>query len=163
MKKYILSLFLLSCVLTSFAQDAFIKYTNIPIKLYKGPIGIDVDFIFVQDTINETNYYDVLFIESSPLRFKVKLHEEGSILDPIEGWIDKDCVAVWPRHKNEKEIYLYVEPCIQSAKIKLHDTPQVYTVIDYNGDWRKVICNINGKIYIGWTREYCPNTYNSCT
>jgi hypothetical protein len=38
--------------------------------------------------------------------------EEGSILDPIEGWIDKDCVAVWPRHKNEKEIYLYVEPCI---------------------------------------------------
>ena len=51
MKKYILSLFLLSCVLTSFAQDAFIKYTNIPINLYKGPIGIDVDFIFIQDTI----------------------------------------------------------------------------------------------------------------
>ena len=69
MKKYILSLFLLSCVLTSFAQDAFIKYTNIPINLYKGPIGIDVDFIFIQDTINETNYYDVYFIESSPLRF----------------------------------------------------------------------------------------------
>ena len=159
------NLLILSFIVVPFALNAqkvttaFIKYFNECINIYQQPVGHEVEAKIFQDSINETNYYNVLLLEKSPLRFKVRLQAYDS--SPyFEGWIDKECIAVYPRNG---EVLLYTEPTINSPVQHFKDITQLLTVIDYEGKWLKVYFIINDKPYCGWIKEYCPNIYNSCS
>ena len=164
MKIVISVLTLWAVVLQLNAQEypsAFIKYFNSCVNVYKSPEGCDVKLKIFQDTINETNYYNLYFLDKSPYRFKVKI-QAYEYIEPIEGWIDKDCIAVYSR-KKDGVIYLYSN-CTEDSEFQIiEQSPTVLTVIDYYELWRKVMFTIDEILYIGWTKNYCPIIYNSCS
>ena len=165
MKNIVYFILLLSCssINAQDANSAFIKYFNKSVPIYNNPINDDIKTIVFQDSINETNYYNLMFIDKSPLRFKVKL-QAYDYSPVIEGWIDKDCVGVFLRSNNkEGTIFLYEKPSVQSEKYIVGNISLLVTVIDYKDNWLKVAFIDNGKLYIGWTNSYCSSIYNSCS
>ena len=140
---------------------AFIKYFNDCVNIYNSPEGRDVKLKVFQDTLNETNYYGLNILENSPYRFKVRIRAYEYV-EPIEGWIDKDCVAVYSRER-DGVIYLYTNCTEDSDFLIIRQAPEILTVIDYHELWRKVMFTIDGVLHIGWTKNFCPIIYNSCT
>ncbi len=160
---YFILLFSCCCINAQDTNSAFIKYFNKSVPIYNNPINDDIKTIVFQDSINETNYYNLILIDKSPLRFKVKL-QAYDYSPMIEGWIDKDCVAVFLRSNNKEGIiFLYEKPSMQSEKYIVSNISKPITVIDYKDNWFKIAFIDNGKLYIGWTNSYCPSIYNSCT
>ncbi|MBQ2882403.1 MAG: hypothetical protein IJE43_01305 [Alphaproteobacteria bacterium] len=143
------------------SPDAFIKYFNECVNIYNSPEGRDIKLKIFQDDRNETNFYNVYFLEKSPYRFKVRI-QAYEYIEPMEGWIDKDCIAVYSRSRQE-EIHLYDAPSCDSKYQVLKNVPDIFTVVDYMGIWRKVLFIMEAKLYIGWTKDYCPIVYNSCS
>lgn len=169
MKK--ICLIALSYLILSFAtkdQDspyAFIKYFNECVNIYQAPTGREVTGCIFQDSINETNYYEVRLLEKSSLRFKVWMQAYETV-EPIVGWIDKECIAVHPDILDDNQGYyvvLYNSPDKFPRKVYLKDKfDEVLTVIDYDGQWLKVVFAVNTKLHEGWVKDFCPNIYNSC-
>lgn len=145
---------------------AFIKYFNECVNIYKLPIGQDTVCKIFQDSINETNYYEVKLLEKSPLRFKVQI-QAYEFTPPIVGWIDKECIAVHPdilRDSDGYYILLYESPDKDPLPLYLKgkfDT--IFTVVDYNDKWMRIMFMMNDCLYVGWIKDYCPIIYNSCT
>lgn len=152
-----------SCINAQSSTNAFVKYFNRSVLIYNCPLNDDIQTVIFQDSINETNYYDLEFIGKSPLRFKVRLQAyEYSPL--IEGWINKDCVAVFLRSNTEEGmVVLYEQPTTQSTRFIFEKYSLPVTVIDYKDNWLKVAFVDNGKLYVGWTNSYCSSIYNSCS
>ena len=143
---------------------AFIRYFNECVNVFQNPLGREVRCQVFQDSINETNYYKVELLEKSPLRFKVRM-QAYDFSPTITGWLDKECIAVYPRFLNNRNIVLYEEPGINPISISLKDElNQIFTVLDYQDNkWLKVMFMMKNEIYIGWIDEYCPIIYNSCS
>ena len=164
--RIVMCILLILAPLVSKAQEypnAFIKYYNECIKVYLKPIGHEIKTQIYQDSINETNYYKVELLDKSPLRFKVHMQAYDSS-PVIIGWLDKECIAVYPRFINNREIMLYDEPDNNPKSLNLKDeSDPILTVLDYKGIWLKVMFMIKGNIYIGWIDKYCPIIYNSCS
>lgn len=143
---------------------AFIRYFNECVNVFQNPIGHEVKCQVFQDSINETNYYKVELLEKSPLRFKVRM-QAYDFSPTITGWLDKECIAVYPRFLNNRNIVLYEAPGINPISISLKDElNQTFTVLDYlDNKWLKVMFMMKNDICIGWIDEYCPIIYNSCS
>lgn len=168
MKTFILFLLVLPHVLSAQNHsDAFIKYFNKDVNVYQYPIGDYIKFKVFQDSINETNYYNVVFLQNSPLRFKVRIQAYDT--SPfLEGWVDKDCIAVYPRYsldeKGNNYFIIYDQPLLKSGSRRVYEKiDSTLTVVDYNENWVKVIFMIDGVLHTGWTNHFCTNIYNSCT
>lgn len=144
---------------------AFFKYFNECINVYKSPIGQDAVCKVFQDSINETNYYEVKLLEKSPLRFKVQI-QAYDFIPPIIGWVDKECIAVYPDILHDNDGYyvlLYESPNKGPISLYLEDKfDDVFTVIDYCGKWMKIMFMMNEHLYVGWVKDFCPIIYNSC-
>ena len=143
--------------------NVFIKYFNECVNVYQDPLGREVKCQVFQDSINETNYYKVELLEKSPLRFKVQMQAYDSS-PVITGWLDKECIAVYPRFLHNSDIVLFKEPGNNPTSISLKDESNpIFTVLDYQDKWFKVMFKIKDDIYIGWIDRYCPIIYNSCS
>ena len=170
MKK--ICLIALSYLLLSFTAKeqethyAFIKYFNECINIYQAPTGREVTGSIFQDSINETNYYEVRLLEKSSLRFKVRMQAYDTV-EPIVGWIDKECVAVHPDILDDNQgcyVVFYNFPNKAPRKVYLKGKfDVVLTVVDYEGQWLKVVFTVNGELHEGWVKDFCPNIYNSCS
>ena len=147
-------------------HQAFIKYFNECIDIYNSPIGNEVKNRIFQDSINETNYYMVKILDKSPLRFKVQL-QAYDYSPIIVGWLDKECIAVHPKILYDNKgcyIWLYETPNTNPTPFILNEKfNDVFTVIDYEDKWLKVMFIINEHLYIAWIKDYCPIVYNSCS
>lgn len=168
MKTFIFLLSMLPTMINAPSSiHAFIKYFNVPVNVYQSPIGENVEFKVFQDSINETNYYDIVILQNSPLRFKVRMQAYDTA-PFLEGWVDKDCIGVYPRYLMNEEgdeyFAVYEHPTLTSACNRIYgETDSILTVIDYCGSWLKVVFMADNILHVGWTNHYCPNVYNSCT
>lgn len=169
MKTFIFLLLVFPTILN--AQDstqAFIKYFNKTVDVYRFPIGDCVKFEVFQDSINETNYYNVVFLQKSPLRFMIRMQAYDTA-PSLEGWIDKGCIAVYPRYlideKGNEYFSIYEQPILNSVCSRVYGKiDSTLTIIDYHGNWLKVVfMDDDGALHTGWTNHYCSNIYNSCT
>lgn len=148
-------------------------YNNVEIPIYKNPIGDEVKYRIMQDTI-----YDIFFagdiLEKSALRYKVSVTTViSSVRAPeIVGWVDKQQCCVYKRwyhdDANNDFIKLYTEPRYDSEFVKIYEDIMteksiVMTVVDYaDGRWLKVIFYSGGILYEGWVDRYCSDVYDSC-
>lgn len=159
----------------NFAQrvdQGYLWPMNIPIPLYDTPTSYTPSTYIVQGLYDE-GWYDVEILDTSDLRFKVKivtLFSDGNIFcKPM--WINKTDVAinVGADGFDDKGRYviLYLDKELsKSQKIYKEEIPQEVTLLEYdtiNGErYAKIMFSIDDVIYIGWISHYCSNGWQSC-
>ena len=127
------------------------------------------------------NWHDVEILKVSNNRYKVHIMPLNvANVVPIDGWVDKEQCGVWLRAwHQEGELFivrLYSEPGKSFPFLKLFDkmpddfgkytNEEAAPVLDYKyykGDyWIKTVIIKDKHKVIGWTRDFCPNVYDSC-
>lgn len=174
MKRIFLLVVILLCGISVYAQKteeecscnsaAFIdiEYKG-PIPLYDKPDGKVITYM-KHDFANES------FIHFEITKKKGKMiHIKAYTIDLVypHGWINIDShIGIYSRAYNGG-LKLYSSPNDKSAVqsiIQEYD-PEMYTVIDCQGEWLKVKRILHGKTYMGWMSPdmQCPNVYSTCS
>jgi hypothetical protein len=152
------------------------------VLVYSSDTSNDSVAIINEDSEKE-NWHDVEILGQLNNRYRVRIIaiNENNI-EPIYGWVDKEQCGVWLHSR-------YIQPDL--FVVSLYDYPgqsipymtlksqncydfEKYSntnsgavpVLDYklcDGKyWIKTLVINDGRIYIGWTTNYCPNPYDSC-
>lgn len=149
---------------------------NQEVHLYEDAVSHTIKHTIFQDSVFEI-YFDAKILTSTPLRFEIEVSSTILPCFPdveittIRGWIDKINCGIFLRNiyspnnnPNRPILNIYSEPTTDSHYITLTGYyNQLVNVLDYSGDWAKVIFYDKGKLIIGWIERYCSNIYNSCT
>ena len=189
MKKLIIITFLvISKCLAILSQDKNIvvfftdAITN-GVPVYSNDTGIDI-ITNIKEYPEKENWHDVEILMKSNNRYKVRIISiNENNVTPIIGWVDKEQCGVWLRGKWIKpELSILSFYCMPSqlypfTKItdkyaygfdKYADTKsKAVPVLDYKfykgTYWIKTVIIKEERKIIGWTTDYCPNPYDSCT
>ena len=127
------------------------------------------------------NWHDVEILGQSNNRYKVHITSStNENVESIIGWVDRERCGVWLHGKYMKKelfiISLYSKPGQSNPFIRLqskffgdferYTNGKAAPVLDYklyNGEyWIKTVIVKDKKEIIGWTKDYCPNVYDSC-
>ena len=150
------------------------------IPIYSSETSTDYIAKIKEDPEKE-NWHDVEILKVSDNRYKVHIMPLNvANVVPIDGWVDKEQCGVWLRAwHQEGELFivrLYSEPGKPFPFLKLFDkmpddfgkytNEEAAPVLDYKyykGDyWIKTVIIKDKHKVIGWTRDFCPNVYDSC-
>lgn len=150
------------------------------IPIYSSETSTDYIAKIKEDPEKE-NWHDVEILKVSDNRYKVHIIPLNvANVVPIDGWVDKEQCGVWLRAwHQEGELFivrLYSEPGKPFPFLKLFDkmpddfgkytNEEAAPVLDYKyykGDyWIKTVIIKDKHKVIGWTRDFCPNVYDSC-
>ena len=137
----------------------------------------------IKEYSEKENWHDVEILGKSNNRYKVRISaiNENNVA-PIIGWVDKEQCGVWLWGKWTKPgsciVFLYRMPG-QYPFVKIKDKyahgfdkyvdtkSKAVPVLDYKlykGEyWIKTEIIKNKRRIIGWTTNYCPNPYDSCS
>jgi hypothetical protein len=185
MKKLILIMVVLLQSNFSFSQENnlvvfFRDAITDSIPIYSSETSTDYIAKIKEDPEKE-NWHDVEILKVSDNRYKVHIMPLNvANVVPIDGWVDKEQCGVWLRAwHQEGELFivrLYSEPGKPFPFLKLFDkmpddfgkytNEEAAPVLDYKyykGDyWIKTAIIKDKHKVIGWTRDFCPNVYDSC-
>jgi hypothetical protein len=185
MKKLILIMVVLLQSNFSFSQENnlvvfFRDAITDSIPIYSSETSTDYIAKIKEDPEKE-NWHDVEILKVSDNRYKVHIMPLNvANVVPIDGWVDKEQCGVWLRAwHQEGELFivrLYSEPGKPFPFLKLFDkmpddfgkytNEEAAPVLDYKyykGDyWIKTVIIKDKHKVIGWTRDFCPNVYDSC-
>jgi hypothetical protein len=185
MKKLILIMVVLLQSNFSFSQENnlvvfFRDAITDSIPIYSSETSTDYIAKIKEDPEKE-NWHDVEILKVSDNRYKVHIIPLNvANVVPIDGWVDKEQCGVWLRAwHQEGELFivrLYSEPGKPFPFLKLFDkmpddfgkytNEEAAPVLDYKyykGDyWIKTVIIKDKHKVIGWTRDFCPNVYDSC-
>lgn len=184
MKKIIVLIYLIVKCNVLFSQEPFVVFfadaITDSIPVYRNNTDMEC-FIKIKEDSEKENWHNVEILDQSNDRYKVSItscQEDGS--KSVNGWVDKAQCGVWLRGKYiERELFvisLYTDSNLLTPFMKLHSKYfgdfEKYTngkaapILDYkyyNGEyWIKTVITRKGKKITGWTRDYCPNVYDSC-
>ncbi len=177
MKTYLISLLAILLFYQAVSQSrhfVVLMDDNIEIPIYDKPIGNNIKYRIMQDTINEL-FFAVEILDNSQLRYKVNITSVISSTPGPEiiGWIDKSRCGVFKRwyydEHNNRYMKLHSAPDEKSSYKIIYEDPNVFdqsimTAVDYaDGDWKKVLFFHDGTLHEGWINKYCDSVYNSST
>lgn len=144
--------------------------TESPVMLYNDAYGANINYVIVQK-FDEDLCAFVDILEDGIFRFKVNVSIVSSEMElqQITGWLDKVNCVVFLRpdtyENGDAILHIHSAPDANSdyTSVKIHVGSGVGYVVHYKDDWYCVVTEVDGKLYQGWIKRYCPNIYNSCT
>ncbi len=189
MKRLIIILFLVisNCHAILSQDENFVVFftdaiTN-GVPVYSNDTGTD-RITIIQEYLEKENWHDVEILRKSNNRYKVRIIAiNENDVTPIIGWVDKEQCGVWLRGKWTNPelsiVSLYRMPGQLYPFVKLTDKyangfhkyvdtkSNAVPVLDYKlykgKYWIKTVVIKDKRKIIGWTTNYCPNPYDSCT
>lgn len=115
---------------------------------------------------NVDTFFDISIEEQQENFYFVSIYDE-QLNFITRGWVNKEFCGLFARYKCVKgkcEIKIYNEPHDKSSFYKVENLyDQFVLLLDYKGEWRKVLFFFNNAFHEGWINSYCDNSYNSCT
>ena len=142
---------------------------NKQFPVYHSPIGTEVNYRIMQDSIYEV-FFNAEVLEESPLRYKVNITlatDSTGVYPKMIGWVDKNICGVYSRcyYDVNKRPYikLYARADANADFVKVYESgdPVLLTAIDYaEGRWFKVMFYLNDELHGGWVDKYGDNVYN---
>lgn len=188
MKRFIIFLFFIVDCFTMFSQEKnlvvfFTDAITQAVPIYSDDSTSECLATIKEDAEKE-NWHDVELLEKSNSRYKVRIVSiNDSNVKPICGWVNKEECGVWLRGESSKgnvwTVNLYRMPGQLTPFIRIKDDyldafdkyavtkSKAFPVLDYklcNGCyWIKTVIVVDKKKITGWTINYCPIIYNSCT
>ena len=185
MKKLILIMVVLLQSNFSFSQENnlvvfFRDAITDSIPIYSSETSTDYIAKIKEDPEKE-NWHDVEILKVSNNRYQVRVIPlNDTNVAPVDGWVDKAQCGVWLRAWHQEGeffiVRLYSVPGKSFPFLKLFDkmpddfgkytNGKAVPVLDFKllrgNYWIKTIIYNNNKEIVGWTRDYCPNTFGSC-
>ena len=153
------------------------------VPVYSNDTGSD-RITIIKEYPEKENWHDVEILGQSNNRYKVCISaiNENNVA-PIMGWVDKEQCGVWLWGKWIKPefciVSLYRMPGQLYPFVKIIDKfahgfdkyvdtkSKAVPVLDYKlykgKYWIKTVIIKDKRKIIGWTTNYCPNPYNSCS